>query len=162
MTADEFFWWWVERQTGITQEALRNDPMMQQIVKEEADRRNLELIDRIMAEFRRREEQAVQPSQDNHCSPHETSTPHRPEERQPVTEAGITVAEAARRLGCSGSKAYRLFNGGDLTGHKVGDKIVIDPASVNAYKERHSNRGTAPPTHPEPSERRRRFRHLDL
>ena len=51
MTADEFFWWWVERQSGFTEEALRNDPTMQQIVKEEADRRNLELIDRVMAEF---------------------------------------------------------------------------------------------------------------
>jgi excisionase family DNA binding protein len=161
--AEEFFWWWVERQTGVPEEAVRNDPTIQRIVKEEADSRNMEVFNAVMDELRRQEECAVEQAPENDSTPDESLKERRPASRQPVTDAGITVAEAARRLGCSGSKAYRLFNCGDLTGHKVGDKIVIDPVSVEAYKQRHTNtasvRESTPEKRPGP---RRRFRHLDL
>ncbi len=163
MTADEFLWWWVERQTGFTEEVVRNDPTMQRMVREVADSRNLEVFDRVIAELGKREGHAEERLPEDLSSPDGNPRARRTAERPPVTQAGITVAEAARRLGCSGSKAYRLFGGGDLTGHKVGDKILIDPTSVEAYKRRNTNttggRERSAERGPSP---RRRFRHLDL
>ncbi|MBY0456189.1 MAG: helix-turn-helix domain-containing protein, partial [Gemmataceae bacterium] len=58
------------------------------------------------------------------------------------------------------SQVYRLFDAGELRGHKVGDKRVIDPASVEEYKARHAN--ARPPALPQPWARKSGFRHLKL
>ena len=50
------------------------------------------------------------------------------------TDTGpLTVAEFARQVGISTSKAYELIQEGAVTHHRVGRKIVLDPADVAIY-----------------------------
>jgi excisionase family DNA binding protein len=156
MTANEFFWWWVERNSGVTETLAKSDSELQTLVQKEADKRNNEVFDRVLR---------VLADGISTVDPIRTAEFNVPlsKTRRPVTTGGITVAEAADRLGCSASKVYRLFNNGELTGHCVGDKIVIDPTAVEEYKQRHANRGKVrqKPTE-EPRVPHRKYRHLDL
>jgi excisionase family DNA binding protein len=63
-------------------------------------------------------------------------TEHDPEE-------AVTVAVAARRLGCDPSTVRKLLNRGELTGHRVGSGleprgIRVHAESIRAYKHRHA------------------------
>lgn len=55
------------------------------------------------------------------------------------TEESVTVAEAARRLGCATSTVRELVNSGRLRGHRIGKGdnprgIRISARSIEAYK----------------------------
>jgi excisionase family DNA binding protein len=54
-------------------------------------------------------------------------------------DVGISVAEAKRQIGCSGTSVRRLLSAGDLRGHRVGvgkkrRGVRISQASVDEYK----------------------------
>lgn len=55
----------------------------------------------------------------------------------------VTLAEAARRLGCAPSTVRELLELGELTGHRVGKSlkprgIRVHLASIRRYRERHA------------------------
>lgn len=162
MTADEFFWWVVERRYGLTEETVRGTPGLMEAVEREADRRSHEVVERVLAVLRSREgEPPVRPAADTAAAALDPAPGGLPAAGPPLTAGdGLTVAGAARLLGCSPSKVYRLFDAKELRGHKVGDKRVIDPASVEEYKDRHANSRASSP--PPPPPRRSGFRHLNL
>ena len=59
------------------------------------------------------------------------------------TEESVTVAEAARRLGCATSTVRALIDSGDLTGHRVGKGgsprgVRVHAASIRRYKARNT------------------------
>jgi len=59
------------------------------------------------------------------------------------TEESVTVAEAARRLGCDESTVRALIVSGDLTGHRVGKGaaprgVRVHAAAIRRYKARHT------------------------
>lgn len=146
MTANEFFWWVVERRCGLAESAVRADAELMAAVEREADRRSDEVVERVLAVLRTREGDPT----------------HHPADGRRLLTAGegLTAAGAARRLGCSPSKVYRLFDAGELRGHRVGDKRVIDPSSVEEYKARHTNSRLPAPA--PPAARKSGFRHLKL
>ena len=45
----------------------------------------------------------------------------------------MTVAQAADRIGISGSKLYQLISARAITFYRVGGKIIITDADVDAY-----------------------------
>lgn len=58
-------------------------------------------------------------------------------------EESVTVAEAARRLGCATSTVRELLERGDLTGHRIGKGdnprgVRVHARSVRHYKLRHT------------------------
>lgn len=67
------------------------------------------------------------------------------------TEESVTVAEAARRLGCAGSTVRELLDAGQLSGHRVGKFVEgkaprgvrIHASSIKAYQRRHTIGGQA-------------------
>jgi excisionase family DNA binding protein len=65
------------------------------------------------------------------------------------TDESVTVAEAARRLGCGSSTVRALILTGELTGHRVGKcgnprGVRVHVAAIRQYKARHTL-GNAPP-----------------
>jgi len=59
------------------------------------------------------------------------------------TEESVTVAEAARRLGCGPSTVRALILAGELTGHRVGKcsnprGVRVHVAAIRHYKARHT------------------------
>ena len=163
MTADGFFWWLTERQCGLTEQKFRTDPEIAAAVGREADRKSHEVVERVMAVLRSREADQPDRAAEGGGAAGVTAAPvgPTPTARRHLTAGeGLTVAGAARLLGCSPSKVYRLFDAGELRGHRVGDKRVIDPASVGEYRARHAN-GPAPSAAP-PVPRKSGYRHLDL
>lgn len=147
MTANEFFWWVAERRYGLTEAAVRGNAEVMAAVEREADRRSHEVVERVLSALRSREvEGPMSPAADDG--------------RCLTAGEGLTVVGAARRLGCSESKVYRLFDAGELCGHRVGDKRVIDPSSVEEYKARHTNSRSPAPA--PPAARKSGFRHLKL
>lgn len=44
-----------------------------------------------------------------------------------------TPAEAAPLVGCSKSHVYKLCDRGELYGHRVGGKVMIDRSAVEVY-----------------------------
>lgn len=60
-------------------------------------------------------------------------------------EESVTVAEAARRLGCATSTVRELLDAGQLIGHRVGKFVKGKPprgvrvhaSSIKAYQRRH-------------------------
>jgi len=77
------------------------------------------------------------------------------------TEESVTVAEAARRLGCATSTVRELLDAGQLSGHRVGKFVKgkaprgvrVHAASIKAYQRRNGVGGhaSAAPTPPRPS-----------
>ncbi len=72
------------------------------------------------------------------------------------TEESVTVAEAARRLGCATSTVRELLDAGQLSGHRVGKFVKgkaprgvrVHAASIKAYQRRNTIGGEprqAPP-----------------
>lgn len=60
-----------------------------------------------------------------------------------AAEESVTIAEAARRLGCGASTVRALLASGELTGHRVGKcasprGVRVHSASVRSYKARHT------------------------
>lgn len=58
------------------------------------------------------------------------------------TEESVTVAEAARRLGCDPSTVRALLRQGHLAGHRIGKGakpggVRVAVASIRAYKAHH-------------------------
>jgi len=49
----------------------------------------------------------------------------------------ITIREAAQRLGCSLSMAYRLWRRGELDGYTIGRKKLVFAHAIDAYREKH-------------------------
>lgn len=97
--------------------------------------------------------------------------------QEPDDEESVTVAEAARRLGCGASTVRALIASGELTGHRVGKcsqprGIRVHAAAVRRYKARHAlgpAPGIANDTPSEPPRRnsvvmetRRRLRQLGI
>jgi excisionase family DNA binding protein len=83
---------------------------------------------------------------------------------------GVTVAEAAQRLGGVSIKlVYKLFDKGELEGYRVGSCIRIFADSIAAYIASHRNTKPAdkPASVPKPAAKQRRrqkvegFRILD-
>lgn len=68
------------------------------------------------------------------------------------TEESVTVAEAARRLGCATSTVRELLDAGQLSGHRVGKFVKgkaprgvrVHAASIRAYQRRNGVGGHAP------------------
>lgn len=63
------------------------------------------------------------------------------------TEESVTVAEAARRLGCDDATVRALIRQGELTGHRIGKcanprGIRVHAESVRDYKRRNAIGGT--------------------
>ncbi len=59
------------------------------------------------------------------------------------TEESVTVAEAARRLGCAPSTVRALLDAGELTGHRVGKcaeprGVRVHVLAVRRYKARNT------------------------
>lgn len=59
------------------------------------------------------------------------------------TEESVTVAEAARRLGCDESTVRANLDCGELTGHRVGKGanprgVRVHAAAIRRYKARHT------------------------
>ena len=59
------------------------------------------------------------------------------------TEESVTVAEAARRLGCGPSTVRALILTGELTGHRVGKcgnprGVRVHVSAIRQYKARHT------------------------
>ena len=91
-----------------------------------------------------------------------------------ATEESVTVAEAARRLGCAPSTVRDLLDCGELAGHRVGKTarpggVRVHVSSIRRYKRRNTIGGTpaaandaAPATrvvhNPAGAEARRRLR----
>lgn len=66
-------------------------------------------------------------------------------------EESITVAVAARRLGCATSTVRALLDAGELSGHRVGKGaeprgVRVHADSIRAYKQRRAVRGKPAPT----------------
>lgn len=67
------------------------------------------------------------------------------------TEESVTVAEAARRLGCAGSTVRELLDAGQLSGHRVGKfakgkaprGVRVHASSIKAYQRRNGVGGHA-------------------
>lgn len=93
------------------------------------------------------------------------------------TEESVTVAEAARRLGCDASTVRELVRIGELTGHRVGKSsepggIRVHAAAVREYKRRNATGGGETRQVPTPARRtvhnagaaeaRRRLRELGV
>jgi excisionase family DNA binding protein len=84
----------------------------------------------------------------------------------------LTIPEVAARLGCSVRLAHKLFDAGDLAGHRVGRRKVVYADSVDSYIREHRNapKEKVPPAKRGPAGRRvprgkptlpvRPFRHL--
>jgi excisionase family DNA binding protein len=51
-------------------------------------------------------------------------------------EIGISVREAARRIGCDPSRVRKLLKAGQLVGYRDGRRIRIRESSVIAYQDR--------------------------
>ena len=78
------------------------------------------------------------------------------------TEESVTVAEAARRLGCAGSTVRELLDAGQLSGHRVGKFVKgkaprgvrVHASSIKAYQLRNMIGGEArqAPAPPRPSQ----------
>lgn len=68
------------------------------------------------------------------------------------TEESVTVAEAARRLGCATSTVRELLDAGQLSGHRVGKFVKgkaprgvrVHAASIKAYQRRNGVGGRTP------------------
>lgn len=64
-----------------------------------------------------------------------------PEEEQP---SSLSVKEAAKSIGCSGSQVYILFRAGEIKGYRVGLRgIRLIRESVDAYKQHGGRRSKA-------------------
>jgi excisionase family DNA binding protein len=48
----------------------------------------------------------------------------------------LTVREAADRLGISRSKAYDLIAAGEVPHYRIGRRVLVDPADVEAFRAR--------------------------
>ncbi len=67
------------------------------------------------------------------------------------TDESVTVAEAARRLGCAGSTVRELLDAGQLSGHRVGKFVAgkaprgvrVHASSIKAYQRRNGVGGRA-------------------
>lgn len=164
MTADEFFWWYIERNCGLTEQAVRSDPAMAAAVEQELAGRTPQIVGRVMDALRRGEgsdaHQKAAVAGLTGAPPDVENGPHGGQKRVRSAGEGLTAAEAARLLGCSPSKVYRLFDAGELHGHRVGDKRVIDAASIDEYKARHANGSR--PSAAAPPPKSTGFRHLKL
>ena len=96
-----------------------------------------------------------------------------------ATEDSVTLAEAARRMGCSQSTVRELLELGELTGHRVGKclkprGVRIHAAAIRRYKARNTMGGApraandeAPaermrPPNPRAAEAKRRLRALGV
>jgi excisionase family DNA binding protein len=81
-----------------------------------------------------------------------------------VPGESVTVAVAARVLGCDPSTVRKLLRGGHLAGHRVGagdapGGVRVDLESIEAYKARHAIGGPIdddPDDRPAPRRRRAR------
>jgi excisionase family DNA binding protein len=62
--------------------------------------------------------------------------------------ATVSVQDAARLLNVSDTMICRLYDRGELVGYKAGCKRLIYADSIDAYKERHANRGVQLPAKP--------------
>lgn len=66
-------------------------------------------------------------------------------------DESVTIAEAARRLGCATSTVRELLDARQLSGHRVGKfvdgksprGIRVHASSIKAYQRRHDVGGTA-------------------
>jgi excisionase family DNA binding protein len=70
----------------------------------------------------------------------------------------VTVAVAARRLGCAESTVRDLLNCGELTGHKVGKTakpggVRVHVSSIRAYRRRNVIGGSPTPRDISPAPR---------
>jgi excisionase family DNA binding protein len=72
-----------------------------------------------------------------------------------VTDIGISVREAARRIGCDPSRVRKLLKGGQLRGYRDGRRIRVRESSVVDYQER-APIPSAPPIGKEPLSPHRR------
>ncbi|MBP6770270.1 MAG: helix-turn-helix domain-containing protein [Reyranella sp.] len=80
------------------------------------------------------------------------------------TEESVTIAEAARRLGCATSTVRELLDANQLSGHRIGKFVAgkaprgvrVHAASIKAYQRRHIVGGQArhAPAPPRPSQAR--------
>lgn len=71
------------------------------------------------------------------------------------TEEAITVAEAARRLGCHHSTVRELLVTGELKGHRIGKGsnprgVRVHVASIRRYKARNELGGAPTPANDTP------------
>ena len=62
----------------------------------------------------------------------------------------VSLPEVAQLLGVSLRSVHRLFDSGELAGYKVGVHKLIYPASIQQYRERHSNQLPQENKKPEP------------
>lgn len=81
---------------------------------------------------------------------------HTEPEPDDFTEESVTVAEAARRLGCAPSTVRALLDAGELTGHRVGKcesprGVRVHAAAVRRYKARHTLGASPAPANDRPS-----------
>ena len=53
-----------------------------------------------------------------------------------MTDIGISVREAARRIGCDPSRVRKLLKVGQLCGYRDGRRIRVRESSVVDYQER--------------------------
>lgn len=67
-------------------------------------------------------------------------------------EIGISVREAARRIGCDPSRVRKLLKAGELIGYRDGRRIRIRESSVIAYQDR-SPVESSPSQRPNPMRR---------
>lgn len=79
------------------------------------------------------------------------------------TEESVTVAEAARRLGCDESTVRALLDCGELHGHRVGKGanprgVRVHAAAIRRYKARHTL-GARPTAANDPAPARTRTAH---
>ena len=66
----------------------------------------------------------------------------KPAAQQPMaTDAPLTIADVARRLGVSRRVAYELCQDGEINTFKIGRAIRVQPEELAAYIERHTDRG---------------------
>ena len=83
--------------------------------------------------------------------------------RDDDTDEAVTVAEAARRLGCAASTVRELLDANQLIGHRVGKfvdgkaprGVRVHASSIKAYQRRHTIGGEArqAPAPPRPAQR---------
>jgi excisionase family DNA binding protein len=81
-----------------------------------------------------------------------------PSAPQDDTEEAVTVAEAARRLGCATSTVRDLLDRGQLSGHRVGAGnkprgVRVHVEAIRRYKARHSIGAAPAPAEAQPSRR---------
>ena len=67
---------------------------------------------------------------------------------------GMTTVEASEILGVTKGYVARLCQKGKLRAHKVGRDWIVDPESVEAYKNAPKNKGGRPRKAPEPLEQK--------